>query len=45
MMTALKIEEHNKGFLRRLRRNRIRVEHRYFASTAPQQDPRGAPLL
>ena len=29
MMTALQIEEHNKGFLRRLRRNRIRVEHRY----------------
>lgn len=29
MMTALQIEEHNKGFLRFLRRNRIRVEHRY----------------
>lgn len=29
MMTALKIEEHNKGLLRYLRRNRIRVEHRY----------------
>ena len=29
MMTALKIEEHRKGFLRYLRRNRIRVEHRY----------------
>ena len=29
MMTALKIEEHHKGFLRYLRRNRIRVEHRY----------------
>ena len=29
MMTALKIEEHKKGFLRYLRRNRIRVEHRY----------------
>lgn len=29
MMTALQIEEHNKGFLRRLRRNKIRVEHRY----------------
>ena len=29
MMTALKIEEHSKGFLRYLRRNRIRVEHRY----------------
>lgn len=29
MMTALKIEEHSKGILRYLRRNRIRVEHRY----------------
>ncbi len=29
MMTALKIEEHNKGIMRYLRRNRIRVEHRY----------------
>ncbi|WP_316638150.1 hypothetical protein [uncultured Ruminococcus sp.] len=29
MMTALLIEEHKNGFLRYLRRNRIRVEHRY----------------
>lgn len=29
MMTALQIEEHEKGWLRFFRRNRIRVEHRY----------------
>ena len=29
MMTALQIEEHGRGFFRFLRRNRIRVEHRY----------------
>lgn len=29
MMTALQIEEHKNRFLRYLRRNRIRVEHRY----------------
>ena len=29
MMTALQIEEHQKGLWRYLRRNRIRVEHRY----------------
>lgn len=29
MMTALQIEEHERGWMRFLRRNRIRVEHRY----------------
>lgn len=32
MMTALHIEEHDGGFFRLLRRNRIRVEHRYCDS-------------
>lgn len=32
MMTAFTIEEHQKGWVRFLRRNRIRVEHRYCDS-------------
>lgn len=34
MLTALQIEEHQSGVLRFLRRNRIRVEHRYCDAAA-----------